>query len=31
MTTLGATFYLGFFALAALWLFVTADSSGPGA
>jgi hypothetical protein len=25
MTGLGASIYLGFFALAALWLFVTAD------
>lgn len=28
MTTLGAAFYLGFFVLAALWLFVTADGAG---
>ena len=27
MTGLGATIYLGFFALAALWLFMTADDS----
>lgn len=26
MTTLGAAIYVGFFALAALWLFMTADS-----
>ena len=28
MTGLGAAIYLGFFALAALWLFVTADGFG---
>ena len=28
MTGLGATIYLGFFALAALWLFVTSDGLG---
>lgn len=27
MTTLGATIYLGFFAVAALWLFATADGA----
>lgn len=27
MTVLGATIYLGFFVLAALWLFVTADTA----
>lgn len=26
MTVLGATIYLGFFALAALWLFLTAET-----
>lgn len=28
MTGLGAAIYLGFFALAALWLFMTADGFG---
>ncbi len=28
MTGLGATIYLGFFALAALWLYLTADGFG---
>ncbi|BBX33893.1 hypothetical protein MMAGJ_31750 [Mycolicibacterium mageritense] len=27
MTALGATIYLGFFALAALWLFLTAEGA----
>lgn len=27
MTALGAALYLGFFALAALWLFMTADGA----
>ena len=27
MTTLGATIYLGFFAVAALWLFATSDEA----
>lgn len=29
MTALGAAVYGGFFALAALWLFLTSDDSGP--
>ncbi len=28
MTGLGATIYLGFFTLAALWLYVTSDDQG---
>jgi hypothetical protein len=31
MTVLGATLYGGFFAVAALWLFVTSDGAEDGA